>query len=224
MLLPLPGLSRGKIRKIRMANQRVLIKKYENRRLYDATNSRYINLEEVAQLVQQGFDVQVVDATSGEDITRVILTQIIAEGAKTPDSNFPLDVLRQMVIASGRASQESAIRYTKAMLDLYQSTYRAMVPALNPFDFLQNATNPAASQQTATAANTASAGTSSASVNPAKSQAPSDELSQLKQRLAELERAVISMAPGKAAAPKPAKPAAAKGRKRPAAKASARKK
>jgi polyhydroxyalkanoate synthesis repressor PhaR len=207
-----------------MANQRVLIKKYENRRLYDATNSRYINLEEVAQLVQQGFDVQVVDATSGEDITRVILTQIIAEGAKTPDSNFPLDVLRQMVIASGRASQESAIRYTKAMLDLYQSTYRAMVPALNPFDFLQNATNPAASQQTATAANTASAGTPTASVNPAKSQAPSDELSQLKQRLAELERAVISMAPGKAAAPKPAKPAAARGRKRPAAKASAQKK
>jgi len=207
-----------------MANQRVLIKKYENRRLYDATNSRYINLEEVAQLVQQGFDVQVVDATSGEDITRVILTQIIAEGAKTPDSNFPLDVLRQMVIASGRASQESAIRYTKAMLDLYQSTYRAMVPALNPFDFLQNATNPAASQQTATAANTASAGTPTASVNPAKSQAPSDELSQLKQRLAELERAVISMAPGKAAASKPAKPAAAKGRKRPSAKASARKK
>jgi polyhydroxyalkanoate synthesis repressor PhaR len=207
-----------------MANQRILIKKYENRRLYDATNSRYINLEEVAQLVQQGFDVQVVDATSGEDITRVILTQIIAEGARTPDSNFPLDVLRQMVIASGRASQESAIRYTKAMLDLYQSTYRAMVPALNPFDFLQNATNPAASQQTATAANTASAGTPTASVNPAKSQAPSDELSQLKQRLAELERAVISMAPGKAAAPKPAKPAAARGRKRPAAKASAQKK
>jgi polyhydroxyalkanoate synthesis repressor PhaR len=207
-----------------MANQRILIKKYENRRLYDATNSRYINLEEVAQLVQQGFDVQVVDATSGEDITRVILTQIIAEGAKTPDSNFPLDVLRQMVIASGRASQESAIRYTKAMLDLYQSTYRAMVPALNPFDFLQNATNPAASQQAATAANTASAGTPTASVNPAKSQAPSDELSQLKQRLAELERAVISMAPGKAAAPKPAKPAAARGRKRPAAKASAQKK
>jgi len=207
-----------------MANQRILIKKYENRRLYDATNSRYINLEEVAQLVQQGFDVQVVDATSGEDITRFILTQIIAEGAKTPDSNFPLDVLRQMVIASGRASQESAIRYTKAMLDLYQSTYRAMVPALNPFEFLQNAANPAASQQTPKAASVASAGTPPASASPAESQAPSDELSQLKQRLAELERAVTSMTPGKSAAPGSAKPAADKGRKRPARKASARRK
>ena len=62
--------------------QTVIIKKYENRRLYDATNSRYVNLEEVAQLVQQGHDVQVVDAASGEDLTRLILTQIIAEGAK----------------------------------------------------------------------------------------------------------------------------------------------
>src|SRR5437763_307213 len=55
-----------------MENQRVLIKKYENRRLYDATNSRYVNLEEVAQFVQQGYDVQVVDAASGEDSRRLI--------------------------------------------------------------------------------------------------------------------------------------------------------
>ena len=62
----------------------ILIKKYENRRLYDATNSRYVNLEEVAEFVQRGCDVRVIDVASGEDITRVILTQIIAEGAKTP--------------------------------------------------------------------------------------------------------------------------------------------
>jgi polyhydroxyalkanoate synthesis repressor PhaR len=196
-----------------MANQRVLIKKYENRRLYDATNSRYINLEEVAQLVQKGFDVQVVDAASGEDITRVVLTQIIAEGAKTPDSNFPLDILRQMVIASGRASQESAVRYTKAMLDLYQSTYRAMVPTLNPFDFLQNAPASAAAQQNAATAN-----------EEREAEAPSDELSQLKQRIAELERAVTSIAPGNAAKTKSGGTGAGKARKGPARKAPARKK
>jgi polyhydroxyalkanoate synthesis repressor PhaR len=189
-----------------MASQTVLIKKYENRRLYDATNSRYVNLEEVAQLVQQGYDVQVVDAASGEDITRLILTQIIAEGAKTADSNFPLDILRQMVIASGRAGQESAIRYTKAMLDLYQSTYRAMVPTINPFDFLQNplpgaeAAEPAAPQPTA--AN---------SKAPASAASPqSEELTQLKARLAELEKAISSIAPQKPARPpakKPRKPA-----------------
>src|SRR3984885_16117234 len=100
----------------------VLIKKYENRRLYDTTNSRYVNLDEVAQMLQRGEDVQVVDATTGEDITRLILTQIIVEDAKTTDSDFPLDVLRQMVIASGQAGQESTLKYIKAMFDLYQKT------------------------------------------------------------------------------------------------------
>src|SRR5664279_1230414 len=121
-----------------MAQKTIVIKKYENRRLYDATNSRYVNLEEVAQLLQQGNDVQVIDASSGEDITRLILTQIIVEDAKTPDSSFPLDLLRQMVIASGRVSQESTLKYMKAMLDLYQNSYRMMAPQLNPFDFMQN--------------------------------------------------------------------------------------
>ena len=49
-----------------------MIKKYENRRLYDTTNSRYVNLEEVAQLLQQGNDVQVIDVATGDDITRLI--------------------------------------------------------------------------------------------------------------------------------------------------------
>lgn|SRR4051794_7668801 len=190
-----------------MAAQTVLIKKYENRRLYDATNSRYVNLEEVAQLVQQGCDVQVVDAGSGEDITRLVLTQIIAEGAKTADSNFPLDILRQMVIASGRASQESAIRYTKAMLDLYQSTYRAMVPALNPFDFLQNRAAAAAPQspQPETA------------VTDVVPPASSDELAHMKERIAELEKIVTSINPAKRVSSSPAK-----SRKRPVRNAKSR--
>src|SRR6201998_3743977 len=111
-----------------MAQKAVVIKKYENRRLYDTTNSRYVNLDEVAQMLQRGEDVRVVDAATGEDITRLILTQIIVEDAKTTDSNFPLDVLRQMVIASGKASQESALKYMKTMLDIYQNTYRVMAP------------------------------------------------------------------------------------------------
>src|SRR5580692_4397114 len=121
-----------------MEPKTILIKKYENRRLYDATNSRYVNLDEVAKMLQNGDEVRVVDAATGEDITRLILTQIIVEDAKAPDSNFPIDVLRQMVIASGRASQESALKYMKTMLDIYQNTYRVMAPPLNPFDFMQN--------------------------------------------------------------------------------------
>lgn len=114
----------------------VVIKKYENRRLYDTTNSRYVNLDEVAQMLQRGEDVQVVDAATGEDITRLILTQIIVEDAKTTGSNFPMDVLRQMVVATGKVGQEGTLKYMKSILDFYQNTYRAMAPPVNPFNFM----------------------------------------------------------------------------------------
>ena len=106
--------------------QPLIIKKYENRRLYNTLTSQYINQEQVAQLVRDGYDVRVVDAATGEDITRLILAQIVLEDAKTPDSVFPLDVLRQMIVASGKATQENALRYMKAMMEMYQNAYRAM--------------------------------------------------------------------------------------------------
>jgi polyhydroxyalkanoate synthesis repressor PhaR len=173
-----------------MAQKTVVIKKYENRRLYDTTNSRYINLEEVAQLLQQGNDVQVIDA-SGEDITRLILTQIIVEDAKTPGSDFPLDLLRQMVIASGRASQESALNYMKSMLDFYQNTYRAMAPTLNPFDFMPGLRP---KRETAEPADVPAAEPANAPRSPAPSP-ETDEVKQLKSRLADLEGIVSRLVP-----------------------------
>ena len=65
-----------------MDSAKIVIKKYANRRLYDTSSSRYINLEDIGALVRNGKDVQVVDASTGEDITRVTLTQIIVEDAK----------------------------------------------------------------------------------------------------------------------------------------------
>lgn len=179
-----------------MAKKTVVIKKYENRRLYDTTNSRYVNLEEVAQLLQQGYDVQVVDATTNEDITRLILTQIIVEDAKAPNSTFPLDLLRQMVITSGRASQESALKYMKTMLEMYQSTYRAMVPPLNPFDFMQNlrTERDVAGQGPSPAATNATTGGSRRTKGARKD---SEEVNDLKRRIAELERLVSGMKPNR---------------------------
>lgn len=169
-----------------MPQKTILIKKYENRRLYDATNSRYVNLEDVAQLLKDGHDVRVIDAASGKDITRLILTQIIVEDAKAPDSTFPLDLLRQMIISSGQASQETAVRYMKTMLDLYQDTYRAMSPAVNPFEFFRpGAGRPAATDSTGSAENrTTSAGEPEAA-----------DVHALKQRVEDLEKLVASLAP-----------------------------
>ena len=50
--------------------QPVVVRKYENRRLYDTSSSRYVNLPEIAQLIREGAEVQVVDATSPQDALR----------------------------------------------------------------------------------------------------------------------------------------------------------
>jgi polyhydroxyalkanoate synthesis repressor PhaR len=120
----------------------VIIKKYENRRLYDTSNSRYVNLEDIAQMVREGTEVQVLDAATGEDLTRLVLSQIVVESAKAPNSAFPLDMLRQMIVASGQVSREGLLGYMKAMVDMYQNTYRAFAPGLSPFDFVQPKSGP----------------------------------------------------------------------------------
>ena len=164
-------------------DRRIVIKKYENRRLYDTTNSRYINQDEVAQMLRDGYDVQVVDAATGEDLTRLVLTQIIVEQAKAPDSAFPVDILRQMVMASSRATQESTLKYMKAVMDMYQNAYRTMAPPLNPFEFMAGVP-----------------GRSGAAAEPATTPEPqpargkqkkgAGEVDELKRRVAELESLV----------------------------------
>jgi polyhydroxyalkanoate synthesis repressor PhaR len=119
-----------------MSTNKVVIKKYENRRLYDTTNSRYVNLEDVAAMVRQGVEVEVLDAKTGEDLTRLILTQIVVEDAKERESALPLDVLRQLVLASGRASQEALAQYIRSISDLYQKAYQALVPT-NPVELMR---------------------------------------------------------------------------------------
>jgi polyhydroxyalkanoate synthesis repressor PhaR len=144
---------KGKNKGIEMTRKPVIIKKYENRRLYDATNSRYINLDEIARMVRDGQELRVVDAVSGEDLTRLILTQIIVEDAKEPDSTFPLDILRQMVVASGKATQENMVKYMKSVVDMYQNAYRALTP-LGPMDFVPGMPRPSQPSEHQTAGNT----------------------------------------------------------------------
>ena len=168
--------------------QTLIIKKYENRRLYNTLTSQYINQEQVSQLVREGHDVRVVDAVTGEDLTRLILAQIVLEDAKTPDSVFPLDVLRQMIVASGRATQENTLRYMKAMMDMYQNAYRAFPPPMNPFEFMQARwAQPAAETGPARSVNGA-AGSSNQQDGPAlKPAAQASDVDELKRRIEELE-------------------------------------
>ncbi len=85
-------------------SQRV-IKKYPNRRLYDTDTSTYITLAEIKQLVMDSEVFSVVDAKSGEDITRSILLQIILEEEANGSPMFTTPVLSHIIRFYGHAMQ-----------------------------------------------------------------------------------------------------------------------
>jgi polyhydroxyalkanoate synthesis repressor PhaR len=76
-----------------------VIKKYANRRLYDTGRSSYVTLDDLCQMIKEGYDFVVYDAKSGEDLTRGVLTQIIVEQeAKSGNNNLlPINFLRQLI-------------------------------------------------------------------------------------------------------------------------------
>lgn len=78
-----------------------VIKRYPNRKLYDTEAKQYITLEGIAALIRQGNDVQVVDYTSGEDLTALTLTQIIVEQEKKKSGFLPQSVLTGLVQSGG---------------------------------------------------------------------------------------------------------------------------
>ena len=88
-----------------MASPARLIKKYPNRRLYDTQTSTYITLADVKQLVLDHEDFQVIDAKSGEDLTRPILLQIILEEESGGVPMFTAQMLSQIIRFYGNAMQ-----------------------------------------------------------------------------------------------------------------------
>lgn len=104
----------------------VIIKKYGNRRLYDTSGSRYVNLDDLAALVREGKEVRVEDAKTGKDLTRVTLTQIITEDAKQKPTGLPLELLRELIVASDQARQEFIMWYLKSAFDTYQAVQSAV--------------------------------------------------------------------------------------------------
>jgi polyhydroxyalkanoate synthesis repressor PhaR len=151
-----------------MKPERVIIKKYGNRRLYNTSASRYINLDDLAELVRNGNEVQVVDAKSGDDLTRVTLMQVIVEDAKDQPSGLPLELLKQMIVASNHVGREFLMWYLKSAFETYHKIQGALQnpvsdAAFSPLQMMKNFMGAPAGAQ------------------------PSDDLQALKRRIAELE-------------------------------------
>jgi len=96
----------------------LLVKKYGNRRLYDTESSRYITLEDLAQIVKTGRDIRVMDAKTNKDLTKSVLLQIITEREKDHDL-LPVSFLKKMIQLSDQTVRDSLHRYLRVSLDAF---------------------------------------------------------------------------------------------------------
>ena len=103
-----------------------LIKKYPNRRLYDTQTSAYITLADVKELVLKNENFQVVDAKSGETLTRSILLQIILEEESSGSPMFTSDVLTQFIRFYGNAMQGMMGSYLERNVQLFNELQKRM--------------------------------------------------------------------------------------------------
>jgi polyhydroxyalkanoate synthesis repressor PhaR len=85
-----------------MSETRV-IKRYANRKLYDTQHSRYVTLDQIAEMIRGGDDVKIVDNKSKEDLTSVTLAQIIFEEEKRQKSFLPLQAMRNIIQSGGES-------------------------------------------------------------------------------------------------------------------------
>jgi polyhydroxyalkanoate synthesis repressor PhaR len=104
---------------------KVTIKKYANRRLYDTESSAYITLDRLAEMVREGREFEVLDAKSGEDITRTVLTQIIVDEEARGSTMLPLNFLKQLIGLYGNSMQSFVPQYLDAAMDAFQRNQTA---------------------------------------------------------------------------------------------------
>ena len=101
-----------------MADERV-IKKYANRRLYDTSESRYVALDDIRQLVVDGVRFRVIDAKSGDDISHSILLQIILEQEDKGQPIFSTRLLENIIRYYGDTLQAFVSAYLEKSMDTF---------------------------------------------------------------------------------------------------------
>ena len=120
---------------------KIVIKKYANRRLYNTAKSSYVTLDDLSKMVRDGEDFAVFDAKSGEDITRSVLTQIIVEEESKEQNMLPTKFLRELIRLYGDPLQGIVPGYLDASMEAFnrnQDRMRAAFSGGNAFANFEN--------------------------------------------------------------------------------------
>lgn len=117
---------------------RIVIKKYANRRLYNTARSSYVTLEDLSKMVRDGEDFAVFDAKTGDDITHSVLTQIIFEEEAKGHNMLPTNFLRQLIRLYGDTLQSVVPSYLDASMEAFARNQERMRSAFGANPALQN--------------------------------------------------------------------------------------
>jgi polyhydroxyalkanoate synthesis repressor PhaR len=115
----------------------VRIRRYPNRRLYDRSQRQYVTLQDVEQYVLAGKTVEVLDSRSGEDLTRQILTQILAERHPHKMEMFPIAMLHSILRANDIALDLWRDYLRKSLLAI-ETWQKAAIPFAAPLDWMSS--------------------------------------------------------------------------------------
>lgn len=108
-----------------------IIKKYANRRLYDTGRSSYVTLDDLCEMVQEGYEFVVVDAKSGEDITRTVLTQIIVDQEAGEETLLPTNFLRTLIGFYGNNMQNMLPGYLEQTMNVFAQNQERIQEQIN---------------------------------------------------------------------------------------------
>lgn len=104
----------------------IIIKKYPNRRLYNTKQSAYITVEDVSSLIKKGSRIQVIDVTTEDDITAMVLTQIIMNKAKEDNSILPVSLLHLVIQYGESHLHEFFEKYLETAIENYLQIRKQM--------------------------------------------------------------------------------------------------
>jgi len=96
-----------------------IVKKYQNRKLYDTQDSCYVTLDGIAKMIREGEEIVVIDNNSKDDVTALILTQVLYEQEKTNQSVLPVSILKHIVRSGSNNLFEFMQKYIFGALDAH---------------------------------------------------------------------------------------------------------
>ena len=171
----------------------ILINRYASRRLYNTQTSEYVTLDEISELIKQGHDVEIRDSKTGEDLTRQFLLQIITEQESKGENVLPVNVLTGLVRSYSTAAQGILPDFLSQSYEMFTQQQQSMmekIPGMSATGNWQKQQQDMMQSMIAAWMPQMQNSSAAAQKKETVSESESNELSAVKQQLAELMKKV----------------------------------